>query len=554
MPHECKSGRSFAGVLAYASHDADRAQTSDRVDWMMCLNLDLGPDLRPPDPAHAARVMAATAASASGLKAAAGIKATGRKLEKPVYHFTLSWQDGYRPSPREREQAVTGSLKTLGLEDHQAYVVGHTDHDHYHLHVVVNRVSMVDGRAAKLHRSKSRLQRWALEFEEEYPNPKPVKNRGIRTRTWVENRAIVNQARDEALARGLGPADVSVAVERARRRRRPMPRAEPRARWDRCRQARVEPLPGEAQAWPTARTRPQRRELSRCLNQVRQEHDAQRTVLEADRRRVDRLAAVPPVRDLPAPARQPEPERPWPVERADREAAEQERVREAAAAEQQERAAREAAAAREEQARNIRPRFEDEISYTGRSAAEQKGYALAEKFRGVAWDYVEAEVEEATGSAISPYEATLGVDIASLDLADTIFDAAQRASQRGRNAEPSIVSAAAAEVRQAVTAIIGECRRKAGEPPDQGTLAAADQARPAQTATASAAARTTNPAPAPARRPEPERPGPAQPPERPLPAPAPADSIGAMKTPMRGEGAPPGGSQPPTRQRDNRTR
>ena len=53
--------------------------------------------------------------------------------------------------------AARASLRALGLEQHQAVLVAHRDGTTPHVHVVANRVSIEDGRAAPL--SQSRLDR-----------------------------------------------------------------------------------------------------------------------------------------------------------------------------------------------------------------------------------------------------------------------------------------------------------------------------------------------------------------------------------------------------------
>ena len=88
---------------------------------------------------RAARQMAATTQYAGELKRLAGGSRAGRPLAKPVYHYTLSWAEDERPAPAEMSRAVDESLKALGMEDRQAFVVAHNDTRH--LHVVVNRVS-----------------------------------------------------------------------------------------------------------------------------------------------------------------------------------------------------------------------------------------------------------------------------------------------------------------------------------------------------------------------------------------------------------------------------
>ena len=61
-------------------------------------------------------------------------------------------------------EAARESLKALGVEDRQALIVSHNDEPHPHVHVIVNRVSMEDGRAANMRGDHLRLSRWAEEL------------------------------------------------------------------------------------------------------------------------------------------------------------------------------------------------------------------------------------------------------------------------------------------------------------------------------------------------------------------------------------------------------
>lgn len=192
VPKIHRAGASFRGVTAYClgdqevpppdwqaseeewaeQHQARRehmeskpsfaaGEISKRVDWTETRNLDTD------EPRLAARRMAATASYSEELKRAAGLRAGGRKLEKPVCHYTLSWRKGERPEQAEMRRAVEGSLKQLKLEEHQALVVAHNDSKCAHVHVIVNRVSCVDGRAAKLGKSRIELSRWAEQWEKD---------------------------------------------------------------------------------------------------------------------------------------------------------------------------------------------------------------------------------------------------------------------------------------------------------------------------------------------------------------------------------------------------
>lgn len=164
IPRLMEGGRSFKGAALYYLHDkreegeAERS-SSARVAWTYALNLPTQ------DPERAWRMMAHTAMTQAELKAAAGIKTTGRKLEKPVMAYSLSWAPGQRPAPHEMLEAATDSLATLGLEEHQTLIVCHNDTAHPHVHVIVNRVNPETGVAHKGSVAKLRLSEWAEAYE-----------------------------------------------------------------------------------------------------------------------------------------------------------------------------------------------------------------------------------------------------------------------------------------------------------------------------------------------------------------------------------------------------
>ena len=179
-------GRSFRGVVAYclgekrlgedesredrdpearlaeeASREDRDPEQAGRVEWTATVNMATD------DPRRAAREMSAVANYAPDLKRLSGIGAGGRKLEKPVAHYTLSWAEGETPDPRTQGAAVLSSLKVLGLDDRQSVIVAHNDGRTPHVHVVANRVSPEDGRAAKLSQDRLKLSRWAEGYERE---------------------------------------------------------------------------------------------------------------------------------------------------------------------------------------------------------------------------------------------------------------------------------------------------------------------------------------------------------------------------------------------------
>jgi len=176
VPKLHAKGTSFKGAAAYLLHDKDMSSSDDRVAWTHTRNLAT-------ENADVAwRVMAATAMDQARLKEEAGVKNTGRKSAKHVLHFSLSWHPDQDPSREEMIEAAEGSIAALGADNHQALVIAHTDEDHAHVHVVVNRVSPDDGRHLSSSKEKLKLSQWAQAYEE-------------KTGIYCENRIVNNQMR-----------------------------------------------------------------------------------------------------------------------------------------------------------------------------------------------------------------------------------------------------------------------------------------------------------------------------------------------------------------------
>ena len=158
-------GRLFGGVADYCLHDRwvpgqGHPESAERVEWTETRNLATEHGER------AGRIMAATAEASPELKRLAGAAATGRKLEKPVCHYSLNWAKEEKPDRQEMSRAAEGSLKALGMERHQALIVSHRD-GQPHVHVISNRVDPESGKAAGLSRSKLKLSKWAERYERE---------------------------------------------------------------------------------------------------------------------------------------------------------------------------------------------------------------------------------------------------------------------------------------------------------------------------------------------------------------------------------------------------
>ena len=127
-------GASFGGLAAYLTGKPER------VAWTEPRYL-LGTD-----PKEIAREM----------EAAAGLSS---RVEKPVYHLSISFDELDRPTREQMRAAVEEVLKDLGLEEHQAFLVAHRDAAHPHVHVMVNRVHPETGKAAPMSHDYAQIER-----------------------------------------------------------------------------------------------------------------------------------------------------------------------------------------------------------------------------------------------------------------------------------------------------------------------------------------------------------------------------------------------------------
>ena len=240
-------GRSFGGAADYCLHDRGEPgepapESSERVEWVETRNLATDQGDR------AARIMAATAEASSELKRLAGVSAAGRKLEKPVCHYSLNWAKDEKPDREEMMGAVEGSLKALGMEGHQALIVAHGD-GQPHVHVIVNRVDPESGKAAGLSRSKLKLSEWAGKYEldqgkircwrrqinndRRFAGARVVDGRGHSGGRWRREQMSPQREKREAIPAGRGGWD---------RERVAWQRAEQRAHWERYQQQRGKAL------------------------------------------------------------------------------------------------------------------------------------------------------------------------------------------------------------------------------------------------------------------------------------------------------------------------
>jgi hypothetical protein len=111
------TGADFRGLARYLLREREG---EERVGWTLVRNLPVEHD-------YAAGLMDDTARQ-------------NVRVQKPVYHLSLSAAPGEELSREEWGKVVDRVLRDLGLEEHQALVVAHRDARHDHVHLMVNRV------------------------------------------------------------------------------------------------------------------------------------------------------------------------------------------------------------------------------------------------------------------------------------------------------------------------------------------------------------------------------------------------------------------------------
>ena len=161
VPKIHAKGSSFKGAALYLLHEKDRADSAERVAWTDVRNLTVD------DPDVAWKLMVATAKDQDRLKAEAGVKATGRKSSKHVLHISLAWHPDQSPDRDAMAKAADQALKAIGASDRQALIVAHNDEAHPHVHLLINRVSPLDGKLLSSSNDRLKLSKWAEGYERE---------------------------------------------------------------------------------------------------------------------------------------------------------------------------------------------------------------------------------------------------------------------------------------------------------------------------------------------------------------------------------------------------
>lgn len=142
-------GNDFTGVISYVLRDAGPSE------WRGSQGLLLPVE-------HAATEMIHTYRTLH----LAG-RRRGPKSKKPVLHAVLGWHSSDLAwlTSGHIENTVQKALNTIGLSEHQALWVTHTDTGRPHVHIVANLVHPVTGDIARLGLVKKRMSTFCGNYE-----------------------------------------------------------------------------------------------------------------------------------------------------------------------------------------------------------------------------------------------------------------------------------------------------------------------------------------------------------------------------------------------------
>lgn len=149
IANEIATSASFRENIEYNLYGNKSEPNPNKSAWYVARNL-ITDDLE-----AATRIMEATAAPS--------------RAKKCAYHFSIDWHvDEEKDLTPERAIAAADDiLEHLELENHQALYFWHTDADHPHMHVVVNRVDEQSLKAHDMWKSKEKLERATHEVARE---------------------------------------------------------------------------------------------------------------------------------------------------------------------------------------------------------------------------------------------------------------------------------------------------------------------------------------------------------------------------------------------------
>ena len=90
------------------------------------------------------------------------------RIGDPILHFQISWREGERPQQDEWQTSAERAIQSLGFEEHQYLIVAHNDTEHFHVHVMLNRVHPESYEAHNPRLSLLTLHKTTRELEREF--------------------------------------------------------------------------------------------------------------------------------------------------------------------------------------------------------------------------------------------------------------------------------------------------------------------------------------------------------------------------------------------------
>lgn len=146
------SGASFGDLGSYLERGKAGVSAEDRVAWVESSGVVRDVD-GTANAERAARVMEATADRTP-------------QCTEPCYHVSISFDERDLPGgptdPASKEimlGVARDTLRDLGLDEHQVVVVAHSDRDHPHMHLMVNRVHPETGKTWDRWQDRVRLEK-----------------------------------------------------------------------------------------------------------------------------------------------------------------------------------------------------------------------------------------------------------------------------------------------------------------------------------------------------------------------------------------------------------
>lgn len=135
-----RPGNGFRGAFNYLMYGKKNEEREDRAAWFSTRNMFVADIDKVPS------MMRATAQQST-------------RCKKPAYHMLISWRHDENPSEEVMRMAAERTLADLGLSEHQAMLAAHYDTGHKHLHILVNRVHPVTGKAWHTSKDWERMER-----------------------------------------------------------------------------------------------------------------------------------------------------------------------------------------------------------------------------------------------------------------------------------------------------------------------------------------------------------------------------------------------------------